>query len=53
LVSLKIVSNVSRFKPVLNLNRVLADLSRDLNSLNSASGILVECIDDSFNFITS
>ena len=38
LVSLKIVSNVSRFKPALNLNRVLADLSRDLNSLNSASG---------------
>ena len=37
--SLKIVSNVSRFKPALNLNRVLADLSRDLNSLNSASGL--------------
>ena len=36
-VSLKIVSNVSRFKPALNLNRVLVDLSRDLNSLNSAS----------------
>ena len=35
---LKIVSNVSRFKPALNLNRVLADLSRDSNSINSASG---------------
>ena len=37
LVPLKIVSNVSRFKPSLNLNRVLADLSRSSNSLNSAS----------------
>ena len=34
----QIVSNVSRFKPALNLNRVLPDLIRDLNSLNSASG---------------
>ena len=37
LVPLKIVSNVSRFKPALNLNRVLADLNRGLNSLNSTS----------------
>jgi hypothetical protein len=37
LVPLKIVSNVSRFKPALNLNRVLAELSRGSNSLNSAS----------------
>ena len=36
--SLKIVSNVSRFKPALNLNRVLADLNRGSNSLNSISG---------------
>ena len=43
MVPLKIVSNVSRFKPALNLNRVLADLIRDSNSLNSASdqGIFV------------
>ena len=32
---LKFVSNVSRFKPALNLNRVLADLNRSSNSLNS------------------
>ena len=38
LVPLKIVSNVSRFKPALNLNRVLADLNGGLNSLNSTSG---------------
>jgi len=38
LVPLKIVSNVSRFKLVLHLNRVLADLNRSLNSLNSISG---------------
>jgi len=38
LVPLKIVSNVSRFKPALNLNRVLADLNRGSNSLNSISG---------------
>ena len=37
LVPLKIVSNGSRFKPALNLNRVLADLNRGLNSLNSTS----------------
>ena len=37
LVPLKIVSNVSRFKPALNLNRVLADLNRGSNSLNSIS----------------
>ena len=36
LVPLKIVSNL-RFNPDLNLNRVLADLSRGSNSLNSAS----------------
>ena len=29
------------FKPALNLNRVLVDLSRDLNSLNPASGLLL------------
>ena len=28
----QIVSNVSRFKPALNLNRVLADLNRGSNS---------------------
>ena len=38
MVPLKIVSNVSRFKPALNLNRVLADLNRGSNSLNSISG---------------
>ena len=38
MVPLKIVSNVSRFKPALHLNRVLADLNRGLNSLNSISG---------------
>ena len=37
MVSLKIVSNVSRFNPALNLNRVLAFFCRDLNSLNSVS----------------
>ena len=37
MVPLKIVSNVSRFKPALNLNRVLADLNRGSNSLNSIS----------------
>ena len=37
---LKIVSNVSRFKPALHLNRVLADLNRGSNSLNSISDIL-------------
>jgi len=39
LVPLKIVSNVSRFKPALNLNRVLADLNCGSNSLNSISGL--------------
>ena len=34
----QIVSNVSRFKPALNLNWVLADLNRGSNSLNSISG---------------
>jgi len=38
LVPLKIVSNVSRLKPALNLNRVLADLNHGSNSLNSISG---------------
>ena len=37
MVPLKIVSNVSRFKPAFNLNRVLADLNRGSNSLNSIS----------------
>ena len=37
LVPLKIVSNVSRFKLAHNLNRVLTDLNRGLNSLNSIS----------------
>ena len=37
MVPLKIVSNVSRFKPALILNRVLADLNRGSNSLNSIS----------------
>ena len=41
MVPLKIVSNVSRFKPALNLNRVLADLNRGSNSLNSISGFLI------------
>ena len=41
LVPLKIVSNVSIFKPALNLNRVLADLNRGVNSLNSISDFLV------------
>ena len=39
MVPLKIVSNVSRFKPALNLNGVLADLNRRSNSLNSISGL--------------
>ena len=38
MVPLKVVSYVSRFKPALNLNWVLADLSRGSNSLHSASG---------------
>ena len=33
------LSNVSRFKPALNLNRVLADLNRGSNSLNSISDL--------------
>ena len=37
LVPLKIISNVSRFKPALNLNRILADLNRGSNSLDSIS----------------
>ena len=41
LVSLKIVSNVSRFMPALNLNRGLADLNRGSNSLNSNSSQIV------------
>ena len=39
MVPLKIVSNVSRFKPTLNLNQVLADLNRGSNSLNSFPGL--------------
>ena len=38
MVPLKILSNVSRFKPALISNRALADLNRGLNSLNSISG---------------
>ena len=34
-------SNVIRFKPALNLNRVLADLNRGSNSLNSISGNII------------
>ena len=34
----RLKSNVSRFKPAINLNRVLADLNRGSNSLNSISG---------------
>ena len=37
MVPLKIVSNVSRCKPALDLNRVVADLNRGSNSLNSIS----------------
>ena len=44
MVALKIVSNVSRFKPALNLYRVLADLNRGSNSLNSISGCNEKCI---------
>jgi len=39
LVPLKIVSNVSRFRPVLSLNRVLADLNRASYSINSISEV--------------
>ena len=38
LVPLKIVFNFSIFKPVLNRNRFLGDLRRDLNSLKSDKG---------------
>ena len=38
---LEIISNVSRFKPAINLNRVLADLNRGSNSLNSISDLIV------------
>ena len=41
MVPFKIVSNVSRFKPALNLNRGLADLNRGSNSLNSISGLKI------------
>ena len=41
MVTLKIVSNVSRFKLALNLNRVLADLNLGSNSLNSISDDLL------------
>ena len=34
---LKLYQIVSRFKPALNLNRVLADLNHGSNSLNSIS----------------
>ena len=45
-VSLKIVLNFSRFKPVLNWNRFLAELRRGLNSLNSDSGGIKNVIND-------
>ena len=35
--TLNCVKFVSRFKPALNLNRVLADLNRGSNSLNSTT----------------
>jgi len=51
LVPLKIVSNVSRFKPALNLNRGLADLNHGSNSLNSISGLTNLLLDvQFFNF---
>ena len=40
-VPLKIVFNFSRFKPLLNWNRFLTDLSRGSNSLNSDIGLLL------------
>ena len=41
MVPLKIVSNVSRFKPALSLNQGLADLNRGSSSLNSISGCAI------------
>ena len=38
LVPLEIVFSVSRYEPVLNWTRILADQRRGLKSLNSASG---------------
>ena len=38
LVLLKIVINFSKFKPALNSNRFLENLSRGSNSLNSDTG---------------
>ena len=38
LVPLEIVFNLSRFKPALNWNQLLADFSRGSNLLNSGSG---------------
>ena len=51
LVLLKIVSNVSRFKPALNLNRVLADLNRGSNSLNFISGYFIRKLALEPNFV--
>ena len=45
MVPLRIVSNISRFKPALTLNRVLADLNRGSNSLNSATEFLIHCLE--------
>ena len=48
---IKIVSNVSRFKPALYLIRVLADLSRGSNSLNSDSGLVYSRLKEVFCLI--
>ena len=48
---LKVVSNVSRFKPALNLNRVLADLNRGSNSLNFISGYFIRKLALEPNFV--
>jgi len=42
-VPFKIVSNVSRLKPALNLNRILADLNCGSNSLNFISEQFKSC----------
>ena len=51
------MSNVSRFKLVLNLNQFLADLNRGSNSLNSISGlkywnlVFQNCVTNQFSMI--
>ena len=50
LVPLKIVLNVSKFKPALNWNRFLSDLRRGSNLLNSDSGYL-KSSSNSKNFV--